>query len=180
MRNLVWLISIILLVACKKPAGRNNEITKIELERSGAWADFGASISIDTSLNYKYFGDYGDVKQGYFIGKVNRKFWDTLNQKFAHVKFKALPVSDNISAVDINYFELIIHWKGGKQRILRAWDGRSDSVLNVIKWLDTSYKAVQLHHIKSPIKFETTFHNLPKPAIDHVNFPPPTKMRTNN
>ena len=116
------------------------------------------------------------MKQGYFIGKVNRKFWDTLNQKFAHIKFKALPVSDNISSVDINYFELIIYWKGGKQRILRAWDGRSDSTLNAIKWLDTSYKAVLLRQVESPIKFETTYHNLPKPTINQVHFPPPIKQ----
>jgi hypothetical protein len=175
MRHVIFLFFIIFLLACGKPAQRNNEITKVELARSGAWSDFGASISVDTSLNYKYFGDYENVKQGYFIGKVNRKFWDTLNQKLERIKFKTLPVSDNVSATDINYFELIIHWKNGKRRLLRAWNGRSDSVLNVIKWLDTSYKNMELHQIKDTIRFETTYHNLPKPPIRQVKFPPPIK-----
>lgn len=172
--SLSFIIFIILSVSCKKAAYQNNEITKVELARSGAWSDFGASISIDTSLNYKYFGDYGKVKQGYFTGKVTHKFWDTLNQRLQEIKFKTIDANDNSHVVDVNYFEVIIYWKGHKRRIVRVRPRENDSIINVFLWLNDSYQNVKLHPVKNPIVFETTYHTpLPKPTIGKVKFPPP-------
>jgi hypothetical protein len=176
MKYLIPLLSALLLLSCKKSPKQNNEIIRVELARSGAWSDFGATISVDTSLNYKYFGDYGNVKQGYFVGLVNGKFWDSLTRKLEHVKYKTIPVSDNAHVVDVNYFELIIHWKNGKRRISRAWVYPPDSVLNVIKWLDTSYQKVKLHQIKDAIHFESNYHQPMRHLLNRVRFPPPIKQ----
>eukprot|EP01037_Dinobryon_pediforme_P016380 gene16380-16558_t len=89
----------LLAISCAKPKPQY-DITKVELTRSGAWSDFGGSISIDSSLNYKYYGDYGKVKQWFFTGKVSTQFWDTLNQKLKHIKYKTLSVTDNENTVD--------------------------------------------------------------------------------
>ena len=181
MRCIIFLFSIMSITACNKPAQRNNEITKVELARSGAWSDNGATISIDTSLNYKYFGDYGNVKQGYFIGKVNNKFWDTLNEKFEQIKFRTIDTNDNTNVADVNYFEVIIHWKNQKRRIIRIRPRENDPVINTFVWLNDSYKNVKLHPVRKPIKFETIYHRpLPRLNIDQVEFPPPIPKKFKN
>ena len=55
MRNIKYFIGLILLAACNNPAPRNNEITKIEFARMGAWFDMGAAFSVDSSLVYNYY-----------------------------------------------------------------------------------------------------------------------------
>jgi hypothetical protein len=175
MRYILAIIFIVLLVSCKKHRQQTNEIVKVELARSGAWSDFGATISIDSSLTYQYFGELGTTKQGYFSGKIKPAFWDTLNQKFSLTNYKKFHVNDSMQVADLNYFELIIHWKGGKNRILKMENNTSkhDSLLNVIMWIDNSYRGVQLHKVKYPFVFETTFHQEPpKPKLRQV-FPPP-------
>jgi hypothetical protein len=176
MKYILILLCFVLLLSCTKPNPHINEITKVELARSGAWSDYGATISIDTSLNYRYYGDYGNIKQGFFTGKISEKFWDTLNQKFEQIRYKKLPVSDNAHVADVNYFELIIHWKNGKRRIQRAWGYPPDSVLSVIKWIDTSYQKVKLHQAKDTIRFEGTYHRPMQHLFDSIRFPPPIKQ----
>jgi hypothetical protein len=174
MRFIIGFIIALAIFGCSEPNRQNNEITKVELARSGAWSDYGATISVDTSFNYKYFGDHGNVKQGYFIGKIDIKFWDTLNQKLQKIHYKTLPITDNAHMVDVNYFELIVHWKNGKKRISRAWNWPSDtSVLKVIMWIDNSYQLVKLHQVRDSVQFETRYHKLPRPNISEVKFPPP-------
>jgi hypothetical protein len=173
MKYLITLLSILILFSCKKCVQPNNEITKIELARSGAWSDFGATISIDTSLKFIYFGDYGNVKQGYFVGLVSTKFWDSITRKLDYLKYKTIPASDSAHVVDVNYFELIIHWKDGKRSISRAWNYPPDSVLRVIKWIDTSFKKIKLRQVKDSIKFESKYHSSYR-ISHHIIFPPPT------
>lgn len=176
MRCTIFLFLITLVIACNKPAQRNNEITKVELARSGAWADNGAAISVDSSLSYKYYD--GNVKLGYYVGRVSETFWDTLNQKFERIKYKSLPFTDNKLIEDANYFELIVHWKNGKRRITRVWNWPADlAVLSVISWLNDSHKRFKLHQVNYPIKFETTYQNPPpRPKLDQIKFPPPIKQ----
>lgn len=175
MRRTIILSLITLIIACNKHAQRNNEITKVELARSGAWADNGAAISVDSSLNYKYYD--GNVKQGYYWGKISAKLWDTLNRKFEEIKFKTIQPVAYRGAEDVNIFELIIHWKGGKRRILREWYGKPDPISNTVLWLNNSYKSVKLHRIQHSIAFETTYQiPPPKPKLDQIKFPPPIKQ----
>ncbi|HAL83082.1 MAG TPA: hypothetical protein DCO83_13325 [Mucilaginibacter sp.] len=175
MKYVLTLLCFALFLSCTKSSHPTNEITKVELARSGAWSDYGAAISINSSLNYSYCNN--NVKHGYFTGKVSEGFWDTLNRKFEKIKYKSLPVTDNKLIQDGNYFELIIHWKNGKKRITRVRDIKSDSVLDVLLWLNDSYKTAKLHQVNYPIKFETTYQNPPpKPIIDQLYFPPPIKQ----
>lgn len=175
MRYVAVILSFLVFAGCTTNHSRKNEITRIELARSGAWSDWGATISINDSLDYKYWGDYDTIKQRYFIGKVTSKFWDTLNHKLEVVHFKTADTMTNMSVKDANYYELIIHWKGGRKRILRVSVGNPDTVLTLCKWIATTYKTINLQRINHTIKFETVFHN---PSIrlsfDSVEFPPPT------
>lgn len=175
MKHAAGFLLMSFFISCIKPVQPNNEITKVELARSGAWSDYGAAISVDSSLSYKYCDN--NQKQHYFVGKVDEKFWDTLNRKLEEVKFRSLPATDNKHIEDAEYYELIIHWKNKKRRLTRVWDfPQQDSVLNVIKWLNDSYKRAKLHQVNYPIKFETTYQNPPiQPKIDQVKFPPPIK-----
>jgi len=176
MRYISAFLLALLLASCKNGEHRVNEITKVELARSGAWTDFGAVISIDSSLNYNYHGKYGNIKKGYFTGKVSPDFWDTLNQKFEQVHYKKIkPIIDSMNVVDVNYFELIIHWKNQKLRIIRVRPRETDSLMNVIFWLDSSYTQIKLRQARSPFKFETTYQDPPHPQIKQVKFPPPIK-----
>lgn len=124
---LILLCFVLLLLSCTKPKQHKNEIIKVELARSGAWSDYGGTISIDTSLNYKYYGDYGNIKQGYFTGKISGKFWDTLNRKLEQIRYKKLPASDNANVVDVNYFELI--------NPLEGWETTCIKGLELAVWL---------------------------------------------
>jgi len=164
MKYTLILSVIILLMSCKKAIHQNNEITKVELARSGTWFNLGATISVDSSLKYKYFGDYGQVKQGYFTGKVTRQFWDTLNQKFEKIKFKTVSPHSKLVLSDADYFELIIYWRNGKREITRYWDGGHEPVTTVIDWLDSSYKSTKLKQADNQFEFETTAHRQFKPS----------------
>jgi len=165
---------LILLSGCKTYVPKFNKITKVELARSGAWSDYGATISIDSVLNYKYFGDYANVKQGYFIGKFDVRFWDTLNHKLEAANFRIADTATNMNVKDARYYELIIQWESGKKRLLRLSDMKADSILSLCRWIDTTYKRVKLKRVDQPFKFETVFHSpLPKPSFNNVKFPPP-------
>ncbi|HEY4324307.1 MAG TPA: hypothetical protein VGN20_09980 [Mucilaginibacter sp.] len=150
MRHIICLLFVILLIACNRPLKRNNEITKVELARSGAWSDFGAAISIDSSLNYKYYN--GNTRK-YFTGKITEGFWDTLNIKLEKIKYKIVDTTDNSNIVDANYFELIIHWKNHRRRIVRAHGLQPDSTLNFMLWLNDGCKNVKVHRVNYPIQF---------------------------
>lgn len=170
------LCGLLLLLSCKRSLTQNNEIIKVELARSGAWSDYGATISMDTSLNYKYFGDYMNWKQKYFAGKISPKYWDSVNQKFEKINFKTVAPHSKLVILDDDYFELIIYWKGGRRSITRYWDGGQEPILKVFDWLSSSYKSVKLEQVNTPFKFETTTHRKPKPKIDQAKFPPPIKQ----
>ena len=114
MKFIILLSISLLLIGCNKPIHRNNEITRIEFARSGPWSHFGASISIDSSLNYKYWGDYKGVKQKYFAGKISEGFWDTVNVKLEKAKFKTIIPTSYSGCKDCKYYELIVYWNNKK------------------------------------------------------------------
>jgi len=175
MKYLGSLLCVLFLFSCKKHFHQKKEITKIELARSGAWSDYGAAISIDSSLDYKYY-DCNSKKN--FVGKINTSFWDSINKRFEQIKFKQISASDHKNIADATYFELIIYWKDSSRRITRVRDIKPDSVVNAFIWLNDSYKKVKLQQIDHSLKFETTYQNPPpKPKIDQVKFPPPIKQK---
>jgi len=141
----------------------------------GAWSDPGACMSVDSSLTYKYYGQLNDTTRHYYTGKTSPEFWDTLNQKFDLIKYKTVLPTTDMNVSDVHYFEIIVHWKNKKRRIVRVGLG-TDTVLTVMRWLNNSHYKMSLRQSKTPIKFETTFQNPPPgPKIDSVNFPTTTK-----
>ena len=169
------ILPLLLFAGCNKPFRQNDKITRIELARNGAWSDFGASISIDSSLNYEYWGDYSQVKQGYFKGTISKAYWDTLNKRFSQIRFRTVKTNNDINCEDCEEYEMIIRWRGNSRKILRTdYHNRPDSVLSFIKWVDSSYKHVNLHSTKDSIKFDLNLHGRPMPiSFKSLKFPPP-------
>lgn len=175
MRYVAVILSFLVFAGCTTNHSRKNEITRIELARSGAWSDFGGTISIDSALDYKYWGDYANIKQAFFKGKITGKFWDTVNLRLEETKLKKAKFETGLGCKDCEYYELIIHWKNKKSRFLRTSDSSQDSLMTVIRWIDSSYKNLKLQRVNDSIKFEVTSHQPPGPPIKFVNFPPPVK-----
>jgi hypothetical protein len=173
---------VLISFSCNKPH-RKNEIIKIELARSGGLNrnDPGTAISIDSSLNYKYYGvlnhnhfgksDFPQPK--YYEGLISEELWDTLNQKIERIKYKTLDTVDNGGVTDVNYFELIIHWRNGRKRITRIDTGGNYPVIKTLIWLNNSYKNIKLKQVNEPLKFETTYQIPPHSNLKPIKFPPP-------
>ena len=161
-KSTIVLIILLLFFGCNKPLRRNNEITKIELVRTGAWAQRAATTIIDNSLRYKYwnYGDEGLEKSGYLIGKITKGFWDTLNMKFEKTKYKNIKPNVYLSSKDGSFYELLIHFDDNKETIIRSMNISEDSIVNICKWLDQTNKSVKLVRAVNPFKFETTYNNL--------------------
>lgn len=150
-----------ILISCKKPVPRYNEITSVEVARGECWGPCQyTALSIDSSLKLTYFGGplgpgrWRKTIQGYYQGHVSREFWDTLNMKLEHIKYKKLDTVCN-RAVDTQDIEIIIHYNKGTKHIKFTEASFPDSVETVFYWIDSSYRHVVLRHIKDPIKFET-------------------------
>ena len=160
------------LIACNRQA-RESNIIKVQLVRSGAWSDYGAAISMDSSLNYHYYSR--NLKYGYFGGKISRRFWDSLNQKFEKLKFRTLGTDPfATSASDGQHYDLIVYWKDGKTSIQRgAYYDSLNPVDKAFHWLNNSFKEVRLRRLKYAIKFEATFEDIPPLPADSSDFIPP-------
>lgn len=185
MRYFFSLFFLLAFLSCSQPQ-RHNEIIKVELARSGAWADWGAALSIDTSLqyHYTYYLRHGHaLRPGYYVGKASREFWDSLVVQLNDVKYKAIDSTENRHIEDVNYFELLVKSEKGKRRIIRVRDHDSkDSVSNMLEWLNASWKNMQLQQSAAPFKFETTFQNPPDWKsigidIEKMGFLPPVKRK---
>jgi hypothetical protein len=137
-----------ILIGCKKPVPRNNEITKVEVARG--WC-FGpcqfTALRVDSSLRLQYFGGHllpsalpGSQRktlQGYYEAKVSRGFWDTLNMKLEHIKYKKLDTARNW-VDDSQDFEIIIHYDRRVKHIKFTGASFPDSVETVFRWIDSS------------------------------------------
>jgi hypothetical protein len=166
---MVW--CVVLLFSCKQKPRPVNEITKVELATCSLRSE-NSALSVDSLLTFNYYDGTGPTsKHGYYTGKINALFWDTLNKKLEALKYKTLVRNDMM--VDGKPFEFIVHWKGNTKMIICDSENPKDSLVIFLKWLSNSRKAVQLHQVKAPIRFETTFQNPPKMKIEQVRFPPP-------
>lgn len=161
---LISIILIAVLSSCKKHTSRKNEITEVEV--ATGWC-FGpcqlTALKVDSSLKLQYYGGHllpaipgfrRKTLQGYYEANVSQGFWDTLNMKLEHIKYKRLDTVRNWVA-DSQNIEVIIHYGKDVKHIKFTGASFPDSVETVFRWIDSSYKAVALHHIKGPIKFET-------------------------
>jgi hypothetical protein len=180
MRYLLSLMILIGLISCKKPVRQNNEITKVELARSGAWSNQGSVISIDSSLKYRYYGLLNGnglrQKRKYYEGKISEGFWDTLNNKFKQINYKTIDTDERGPIIeDAHLFELIIHWRTNVTRIVRVDTDGNYPVIKTLLWLNNSYKKVKLKQVDSSFQFETIAQDPPHPNPIQIRFPPPIK-----
>ena len=180
MKQTIIALALIIFMACNKPIPRKNEITKIDIATSGCFGSCPSiAISIDSSLNYKYYGGRYASLRGYYLGRVTNEFWDSLNIKLENINYKRMDTNYSVAA-DAPESELIIHYGGQIRHIQTMVFGHPDSIVNVLNWLNYSYKHVKLYRSTDKIKFETTAQNEPpKPLVDSVEFPPPVKRPKN-
>jgi hypothetical protein len=162
MKNILTWGCILLFLSCMKSNHKTDEISKVELARSGAWSDYGSAISIDSSLNYKYCDD--NFKGANFVGKIDKRFWDTLTTRLEADNFTTIDSTTDMNTFDASYFELIIHWNNKRKRIIRVGNGR-EPIVKLCSWLDSSYKKVHLSRINQPIKFESEFQKKRRPPF---------------
>lgn len=120
-------------------------------------------------MNYKYCDD--NLSQGNFTGKISEGFWNTLNKQLENAEFRTIDSNTDMHIYDAEYFELIIHWKNSKKRIVRLSSAKHDPILKTCIWLNDSYKKIKLKPTNDPIEFEGEFQKRTRPPIkkDKVN-----------
>jgi len=172
MRYFLSAMLAITILSCNKPVHKQYEITKVELATSGCLGTCASTaISLDTSLDFKYYGDRFAHIKGYYTGKITNSLWDTLVLKLTSINYKEL--HDYNGPVDDQGIELIIHYRNQVKRITAESTIIPDTLKQTIKWIQNIYKLVRLHPLKDSIKFETTIQYPPIPNINMVKFPPP-------
>jgi len=170
--SILGLVIIMLLISCTKAKPRNDEITKIELATGDCFRYCPVTaVSIDTSLNYGYYGGrYAKIK-GYYTGKISIALWDTLNIKLKGIHYQNLR-DYNFSVDDDQELELIIHYQNKIKHITVPSSMLPDSISKVFYWIANTYKLVKLSPKKDTIKFETKYQNPPPaPSVNMVKFP---------
>lgn len=168
MKAFIFLFISLLFLGCNKRVHRKSEIRKIEFARDGPSIIPGVTIGIDETLDYKYFGNYENINQGYFTGEISPEFWDTLTNKLQAIKFKTAKATIDPGTESEEYYELIIYWSNKKRRLLRVWSKEPDPVFSICELIDTSYKRVKLHQTNDVLKFGTIHHTIARPVADSV------------
>jgi hypothetical protein len=187
MKQLIFLIFIIFLVACSKPNQRHNEITKIEIATGGCFGPCQlTAVVIDSSLLYHYYG--GEIRPalfpkpeqreklvGYYTGIITKDFWDSLNVKLEKINYKQLDTAYERS-VDDESLEVFIHY-GNKVKHIKAQSASlPDSVAQVFYYIIKSHKLLKLKSTTDTFEIESKIHlPLPMPNIRKIKFPPPDK-----
>jgi len=189
---IIFLLTIALLSSCDRHDRRKNEITKIEIATGGCFGPCQSTIvSIDSSLNYKYFGgetyfplppdakNNGKLK-GYYFAKISPGFWDTLNIKFDEINYKKLDTSYQHS-VDDQSLEVFIHYNNKIKHIKAQSASLPDSVAHMFYYVINSYKSIKPKPTKDTFNFESEKQRLiPMPDVRKVKFPPPSKNSLKN
>ncbi|NHA07708.1 hypothetical protein G7092_28165 [Mucilaginibacter sp. HC2] len=189
---LIFLLTIVFLSSCDRHARRKNEVKKIEIATGGCFGSCQlTAISIDSSLDYKYFGgdtyfpSPPDAKnneklKGYYFAKVSPGFWDTLNIKLEEINYKKLDTSYEHS-VDDESLEIFIHYGNNIKHIKAQSVSLPDSIARVFYYIINSYKTIKPKPTRDTFNFESTTHRpIPMPDIRKVKFPPPTKKQLKN
>ena len=166
-----------LLTSCNKPTINKNSISRIDIATSGCLRGCPVvGLSIDSTLELKYYGGYKARLHGYYEGEVSNGFWDTLNYNLKMIKFNELDTSKDMP-IDGEVAEVIFYWNGQKRHVYKSIYEDADSVSHILIGVINSYQHIELHKIKDSIKFETIYQYLmpPSPKAYNVVFPPPVK-----
>jgi len=162
-------ISIIAVVmvfsSCKKEIQRNNEISKIRLLTGTCYGRCPVQvIEIDENLTVKYIGEEDAERKGYFIGKINKKTWDSINIKLENAHYKQLDtvyshsVDDPSTILEITY--------GTHFKTIRAqFTSLPENMQILYEWLITKIEKTPLEKTQDTIGFNR--------KDIHLMYPPP-------
>jgi hypothetical protein len=173
-RIIILIVLIISAFSCadrnEKPK-RQNEIHKINFATGGCYGHCPIqAFSIDSSLNIKYHGIKYTDNNGYFVGSVSQSFWDTLNSKLEHIKYKQLDTLYRYSVDDLSTI-ISIYYKDGTKKIRGQSASLPDSVMMIYNWLMGLVKQFNLKQTNDTVQFESF---LQKPTVIEPIVPPPT------
>jgi hypothetical protein len=173
---LIFLIIIASTFSCNyksKKSHRQNEIYKIVFATGGCFGECPLQVfSIDSNLTIKYHGIKYTENKGFYIGKIERALFDTINIKFENVNYKELE-SIYDGTVDGLSTELYIYYGDKMKHITSPLSDLPDTVQVLYNWLMTKQKKFVLTKTNDSLKFETYIENGP-PILETIKFTPPT------
>ncbi len=161
------------LVGCKNCNHRQNHINKIEIAAGGGILRAPViGLILDSSLSLKYYGGLYAKRQGFFEGKVDKPFWDSLTYKFEKIRIKSADTTRNY-VLDAEQAEAIIVIGNYKIHVYHIIGDNRDSITNFLLWTLNAYKGIVLQKLKDSVKFETTIQFMKDPIEkkDPVKFP---------
>jgi len=177
MRQTCTLIILFLSIACNRPVAQKNDIAKIEIATGYCWGHCQkTAVSIDSGLNYKYYGGDGDEGDysgwipdsaaaykksrlhGYYSSKISKAFWDTLNNRMNSIYYQRMDTA-YAPASDDQRLEIIIHYNGKIKRITGSLMGFRPKVTAVFFWIINSFRETKPAAFNGVLHFETTLQN---------------------
>jgi len=169
----ILIFSALLFPYCrsKESTKRKNEIGKVVFASGGCFGHCPIlTIEIDSSLNYRFLGGRYTDSIGFYKGKVDERFWDTLNIMFETVHFKDLDSSYQFSADDLSTLTTLYY--GNKVKKIQAQSASlPDSVERVLRCLMYSYRRIPLIH-------STDSQGMFRLQYPFVNPPPLPRFKT--
>lgn len=177
-----------LLVACNKKHQSKSKIEKIEVATGACFGPCQlTATSIDSSLNYSYFGGktlftepVADTNNlhGFFKGRISELYWDTLTKKLEQLNYKLL---DTVYAhsFDDQTIEFLIYYEGKVKHIRAQSTSLPHKVQETLYGIVNSCRIIKLTPVKKPILFHTIEQQSFQASIDKkdVKFPPPELNR---
>jgi len=162
-KPLFFVVCIIIVLACGKqhPSKRANKINKITFAVGGDCFNgqcIHFVLSVDSSLNYIYYGGKIAKREGYYKGSISQGKWDTLNIKFEQLQPSPY-ASDSIFSFHPGLaMETFVHMDGETKHFVEFNHRIKEDWMNYFSWLRDSITPKNL--IESvPVTFETTVQN---------------------
>ncbi|WP_423147900.1 DUF6438 domain-containing protein [Rubrolithibacter danxiaensis] len=170
--TLLILISFLFsfLSCSKQPLKRNNKIQKITFATGGECWEGGCpyfAFSVDSSLNYIYFGGKGAKLQGYYKGSITQSLWDTINIKFENLNKEPLNNDHKRTSHPSPAIELFVYKNNKVQHIADFPHGLKDDWYIATGWLKDSVIPKTLLPTM-PIAFESTVQHPNSKVLDSV------------
>jgi hypothetical protein len=159
---LLLFCTLLLLANCKeKQRTRANKINKITFAVGGDCYNGRCDhfvLSVDSSLNYTYYGGKMAKKEGYYKGKISQGKWDTLNIRFEHLQSSPYSSDSLVSFHPGLAIETFIYSAKTTKHVVGFSHNITDDWLKYFSWLRDSLETNNLISTV-PIAFETTVQN---------------------
>ncbi len=141
-----------------------NEITKVSFANESPYI----TIEIDSSMNYKYYGDERAKNKGYYTGKLSEADWTQLTDLLERVGYNQLDTVVELKIDDVGV-ELVVQGRNSE----RHYSGslvNNDSFHKAYEWFIQSVDRVKLKRSQDTLKFEMRRPYPPTPV--NPKFPP--------